>query len=441
MLADAIAVPAAAQLVCAPVIVVLAGTVSLVAIPRQPARRAGRCARDGPRSPHRPGRRWSRPSLAALLAQLAGIPVGWIVAVAHTGGGRAVCCRRLAARLARARLSSRSSRSSGASSYRGLLRRPPAAAAAMACALRARLAVGPATRRGLPRGWLMVACDVGQGDSLVVATAPHHAVLVDAGPDPRAVDSCLRRLGVRHSRPRRAHPLPRRPRRGPPRRPRPSPRRAPSSSHRWRSRPTKCGSGADGGRRRQASRCESSRWGSSEQVGTVSLTRGLAGRLIRGEGSDPNNASIVLLVATTSGVRLLLTGDVEAPAQGALLDEARADGVDLHADVLKVPHHGSANQDPDLVDRRGAALRGGVRRRGEPVRPPGAADPCAARHGRCRDRRGPTTTATSRWSGRPRTSAWSSGGDCIRVNRSRWVVVRRGPIVGCRSARAIAYAR
>jgi beta-lactamase superfamily II metal-dependent hydrolase len=41
-----------------------------------------------------------------------------------------------------------------------------------------------------------VACDVGQGDGLVLATSPGHAVLVDAGPDPALIDGCLRRLGV-----------------------------------------------------------------------------------------------------------------------------------------------------------------------------------------------------------------------------------------------------
>ena len=45
-------------------------------------------------------------------------------------------------------------------------------------------------------GWRLAACDVGQGDALVVATQPGHALVVDAGPDPSVVDGCLRRLGV-----------------------------------------------------------------------------------------------------------------------------------------------------------------------------------------------------------------------------------------------------
>ncbi|GAA1963708.1 hypothetical protein GCM10009838_21030 [Catenulispora subtropica] len=67
----------------------------------------------------------------------------------------------------------------------------------------------------------------------------------------------------------------------------------------------------------------------------------------REEGSGPNNASVVLhvTIATRDGpVRLLLTGDIEPPAQQAVL----AAHPDLAADVLKVPHHGSAHQDPDL---------------------------------------------------------------------------------------------
>jgi competence protein ComEC len=68
-------------------------------------------------------------------------------------------------------------------------------------------------------------------------------------------------------------------------------------------------------------------------------------------GSPPNNASIVMLVQT-HGVRLLLTGDIEPPAQQAIL----ASGVDLHADVLKVPHHGSRFQDPDFISAVGSVL-------------------------------------------------------------------------------------
>ena len=59
----------------------------------------------------------------------------------------------------------------------------------------------------------------------------------------------------------------------------------------------------------------------------------------RADVDSPNDASLVLLVEV-AGVRLLLTGDVEPPAQAALARE----GIGV-VDVLKVPHHGSRYQD------------------------------------------------------------------------------------------------
>ncbi len=83
-------------------------------------------------------------------------------------------------------------------------------------------------------------------------------------------------------------------------------------------------------------------------VGTLSWQVLWPSRVI-GEGSVPNNASLVLLVRT-HGVRLLLTGDVEPPAQRALLAGLQAAGHPLGTvDVLKVAHHGSAYQDPALL--------------------------------------------------------------------------------------------
>lgn len=49
---------------------------------------------------------------------------------------------------------------------------------------------------------------------------------------------------------------------------------------------------------------------------------------------------------------VLLTGDLEPEGQQALL----AQGVDLRATVLKVPHHGSGRQHPDFLAATGARL-------------------------------------------------------------------------------------
>jgi competence protein ComEC len=62
---------------------------------------------------------------------------------------------------------------------------------------------------------------------------------------------------------------------------------------------------------------------------------------------DPNLASTVALVQY-GDVRFLLTGDAEAPEEAWLVAHA---GADLHADVLKVGHHGSStSSSADFLD-------------------------------------------------------------------------------------------
>ncbi len=62
--------------------------------------------------------------------------------------------------------------------------------------------------------------------------------------------------------------------------------------------------------------------------------------LYPGPGSRPagNNASCVIRITSAGGQRLLLTGDIEATAERALLDDP---AVDVRAEVMTVPHHGS----------------------------------------------------------------------------------------------------
>jgi competence protein ComEC len=69
------------------------------------------------------------------------------------------------------------------------------------------------------------------------------------------------------------------------------------------------------------------------------------------ESGRENDASLVVMV-TVAGARVLLTGDVEPPGQEAIL----AAGADLHADVLKVPHHGSSRQDQAFLAATHARL-------------------------------------------------------------------------------------
>ena len=68
-------------------------------------------------------------------------------------------------------------------------------------------------------------------------------------------------------------------------------------------------------------------------------------RPLRGTGSDRNNNGVVLRLAYGE-VSFLLTADVEAAAEGRLLQG----GVPLRSSVLKVPHHGSrTSTTPDFL--------------------------------------------------------------------------------------------
>jgi len=67
-------------------------------------------------------------------------------------------------------------------------------------------------------------------------------------------------------------------------------------------------------------------------------------RILRGQGSDANNASVAMVAEVGGGggatVSVLLGGDLETAAQEQVL----ASGAVPRVDVVKVPHHGSAKQ-------------------------------------------------------------------------------------------------
>jgi competence protein ComEC len=198
-------------------------------------------------------------------------------------------------------------------------------------------------------GWTLVACDVGQGDALALATAdPGRAVLVDTGPEPGAVAACLHRLGVRsiplvvltHLHADHVGGL-----------------SAVLAEHSVGA--VALGTVHEPAWAWQQVRSETAAAG----VPLVELTAG--GRLAwpglglevlgplgpaspsRGktdDGTAINDASIVLRANTAVG-RVLLTGDVELAGQEALLDA----GLDLTAEVLKVPHHGSRYSLPQFL--------------------------------------------------------------------------------------------
>ncbi|NIH81675.1 beta-lactamase superfamily II metal-dependent hydrolase [Amycolatopsis viridis] len=204
-----------------------------------------------------------------------------------------------------------------------------------------------------PARWTVVACDVGQGDALALATGePGRAIVVDTGPEPGPVDRCLDRLGVE---------------------------RVPLVvlSHLHADHIGGLASVFEGrtvgavavGPGRQPD------W-AWRQVGQIAARHGVPllelepGRRLEwpaltlevlgpgyvseeedDDGTQINNGSVVLRAATPAG-RVLLTGDVELAAQADLL----ASGADVRADVIKVPHHGSRFSLPQFLAAVSARL-------------------------------------------------------------------------------------
>ncbi|MER7563300.1 ComEC/Rec2 family competence protein [Streptomyces sp. NPDC097941] len=348
-LAEGLAAAAAAQALCAPVVAVLSARVSLVAVPCNllaefavaPATVLGFAAlATAPLAM----------PVAKALAWCASWPAGWIADVARTGAslpGGGVDWPGSWAGAGLLALVTGLLLLAG----RRLLRHPWWCAV---CAMVFVLAVvqpPPLTRvitGWPPPGWRFAMCDVGQGDATVLAAGEGTGVVVDAGPDPALVDGCLRTLGITkvplvvltHFHADHVAGL--------------------AGVLRGRS----VGAIETTGLEEPVDQAESVHREAAAR--RIPVTRAAAGEERRtgalawevlwppadpaGAAEDgPNDASVTMLVRS-AGLRFLLLGDLEPPAQQELLSSpagSRLAGVD----VLKVAHHGSAYQDPELIRR------------------------------------------------------------------------------------------
>ncbi|MET0819801.1 MAG: ComEC/Rec2 family competence protein, partial [Aeromicrobium sp.] len=185
----AIGVPVAAQLVCTPALAALSGEVSLVAVfanllaapavaPATVAGLVGGLLATA----------WA--PLGQLCGTVAGACASWILTVGHTAAG-----------LDAASLEWRAP-------WQVLVVLVPVVTWAML-----RMSARPALFVGLvlgvavavwrppetgwpPPGWVMVSCDVGQGDASVLPVADGEAIVVDVGEEDAPVDRCLTSLGI-----------------------------------------------------------------------------------------------------------------------------------------------------------------------------------------------------------------------------------------------------
>ncbi len=201
-----------------------------------------------------------------------------------------------------------------------------------------------------PPDWVVLACDVGQGDGLLIrAPGSDEALLVDAGPDAEVVTACLRESGVERLAVLLTHfhadhidgldavldgwpvsvvlssPVP-----------------EPVDAATWVVDQVR----AAGVPFRLV------RAGEKLTVAGVGLDILWPARRV--EQSLANNSSVVALaeVPTSAGtIRTLLTGDIEPEAQSVLM--ARPSPT---AHVVKVPHHGSRYQVPQFAIWSGARI-------------------------------------------------------------------------------------
>ncbi|MFF0529689.1 ComEC/Rec2 family competence protein [Nocardia amikacinitolerans] len=245
-----------------------------------------------------------------------------------------------------------------------------------------------------PSDWALAACDIGQGDGLALSVGHGTAIVIDVGPDPRTMRTCLDRLridhiallalthphadhigglsGAIHGRTVAAiaiapgeldhvatptHPVAK----DIERQFRPSDEVGGRATRRTEAAPGGGQIGAGPATQRPPAPDDRTPITSAAQIAEIAARAEIpilelsAGHVMQfgpveltvlspsatharpGQPTaEPNDRSLVLTATTPAG-RILLTGDIESPAQLRLLRNPTS----LRADILKVPHHGS----------------------------------------------------------------------------------------------------
>ncbi|MFT4108333.1 ComEC/Rec2 family competence protein, partial [Propionicimonas sp.] len=196
-----------------------------------------------------------------------------------------------------------------------------------------------------PQGWQVVSCDVGQGDASVIAAGDGSAIVVDAGPDPARVDRCLDQLGIREVAWFVVTHL--------------------HADHVGGVAGVAAGRRVDNVLYSGVTQPDSGWRLLADTLPEVARTVAVPGMVVTagdirlevlaekpyvdtgagGEDSADQNDSSIVMRVTSGGLRILLGGDVEEAGQSNALTGAP----DLAAEVLLVPHHGSAHQSPEFL--------------------------------------------------------------------------------------------
>ena len=160
--------------------------------------------------------------------------------------------------------------------------------------------------------WQVANCDVGQGDGAAINLGKNRAIVIDTGPDPELIDRCLKQLSIREI-----------------------PLLILTHGHADHIAGL---SGAVRGRK------VGKTWYQNVQRGTTAQIGGARIKVLWPDGGDydPNNSSIAVRI-DTADFSFFAGGDMEPQSQAVIASEL------TRVDIYKVCHHGSAYQDESFT--------------------------------------------------------------------------------------------